>query len=365
MALILVAPARAQQKANTLTRDEIEKGWILLFDGETSWGWTPMHTAPNAKDWSVADCALEPPEGPVDWLVNTTAFGDFEMTGECQAENRVGAILALAESKQTQGAATTYSNRQVFSSNVPREDQWCGFRLSRTGPKATLQFAGGKSESYSSLAGPLHMSLGYFGPRKVRWRNLKLRPLGLQSIFNGKDLSGWTPVPGHQSVFSVTPEGWLNVKNGNGDLQTEKTWGDFVLQLDILSNGNHLNSGIFFRGNPGKFWEGYEAQIRNQWEGDDRAKAVDYGTGAIYNRQPARRVISSDRQWFTMTVVAHGYHLSTWVDGYQVADYTDTRPVDETNARKGARKAPGVLSIQGHDPTTDLSFRNIRVVEMK
>jgi hypothetical protein len=64
-----------------------------------------------------------------------------------------------------------------------------------------------------------------------------------------------------------------------------------------------------------------------------------------------------------MTVVAHGYHLATWVDGYQVADFTDTRPVDETNARRGARKAPGIISIQGHDPTTDLSFRNIRVAE--
>ena len=46
------------------------------------------------------------------------------------------------------------------------------------------------------------------------------------------------------------------------------------------------------------------------------------------------------------------------------ADFTDTRPVDEANGRKGARKAPGILSVQGHDPTTDLSFRNTRVAEL-
>jgi hypothetical protein len=249
LVLALAIPAAAQKKPNTLTRDEIEKGWILLFDGETTWGWAAMHTAPNAKDWSAESGELAPPEGPVDWLVNATAFGDFELAGECFSENRVGPILALAESTQAPPEPTTYTNRQVFSSNIPAGSKLSGFSLTRTGRKATLRWTGEKPESYSSLTGPLHVSLGYFGPRKVRWRNLKLRPIGLQSIFNGKDLAGWSLVPEHKSVFSVTPEGWLNVKNGNGDLQTEKEWGDFALQLDILSNGDHLNSGIFFRGN--------------------------------------------------------------------------------------------------------------------
>ena len=40
------------------------------------------------------------------------------------------------------------------------------------------------------------------------------------------------------------------------------------------------------------------------------------------------------------------------------------RPINEANAREGARKAPGTLSIQGHDPTTDLLFRNIRIAEL-
>lgn len=210
----------------------------------------------------------------------------------------------------------------------------------------------------------LPFALRHQGNGVKQFRNIKLRPLGLESIFNSKDLNGWKKVSGHKSVFSVTPESWLNVKNGNGDLQTEKQWGDLVLQLDIYLNGDHLNSGIFYRGNKGNFWEGYEAQIRNQWQGDDRTKAVDYGTGGIYNRQPARKVVSSDREWFTMTVVAHGYHMATWVNGYQVADFTDMRPVDEANARNGAGKTPGIISIQDHDPTTDLPFRNIRVAEL-
>ena len=109
----------------------------------------------------------------------------------------------------------------------------------------------------------------------------------------------------------MTSEGWLNIKNGPGDLQTEGQWADFVLQLDCISNGPHLNSGVFFRCQPGKYQQGYEAQIQNDFSADppkeytveeydpkthelkDKKKvpsaALDYGTGAIYRRIPARK----------------------------------------------------------------------------
>jgi hypothetical protein len=94
--------------------------------------------------------------------------------------------------------------------------------------------------------------------------------------------------------------------------------------------------------------------------GDDRTKPVDFGTGAIYRRQPARKVVSTDGEWFTMTVAAHGRHIATWVNGYPVVDWTDDRK-EADNARNGFKQGKGCLSIQGHDPTTDLSFRNIRI----
>jgi hypothetical protein len=64
-----------------------------------------------------------------------------------------------------------------------------------------------------------------------------------------------------------------------------------------------------------------------------------------------------------MTVAAHGSHLAVWVNGYQAADYTDKRP-PATSARKGSKLDKGPVSLQGHDPTTDLSFRNIRIGEL-
>jgi hypothetical protein len=74
-------------------------------------------------------------------------------------------------------------------------------------------------------------------------------------------------------------------------------------------------------------------------------------------------VVSNDRQWFTKTIIAHGRHVAVWVNGYQVSDWTDPRP-EHDNPRQGFRGQAGVISLQGHDPTTDLSFRNLRIVEL-
>ena len=85
----------------------------------------------------------------------------------------------------------------------------------------------------------------------------------MESLFNGKDLTGWKEFPGKKSKFSVTPEGAIHLKDGPGDLQTEGQWADFVLQLECMSNGKHCNSGVFFRCRPGEYQQGYEAQIHN------------------------------------------------------------------------------------------------------
>src|SRR5262249_34423471 len=91
------------------------------------------------------------------------------------------------------------------------------------------------------------------GKGSVYLKNIKLKPLGLKPIFNGKNLTGWKEIKTNRtkSKFTVTDKGELNIKNGPGDIQTTGEWADFVLQLDVISNGPHLNSGVFFRCLPG------------------------------------------------------------------------------------------------------------------
>jgi hypothetical protein len=107
---------------------------------------------------------------------------------------------------------------------------------------------------------------------------------------------------------------------------------------------------------------GYECQIHNGYEANDRGRPIDCGTGGIFRRVDARRVVADDFAWFRLSIIAQGPHVSTWVNGYQTVDWTDTRRPDE-NPRRGLRTAPGTIMLQGHDPTTNLSFRRLEIAE--
>jgi len=378
--LLLAAPSFAQRsQPNTLSQREVEDGWILLFDGQTSFGWAPRGSARWAP--ALGTLAVVPGSGP-GVLATTTEFANFRLKADFWVDEAANSGIFLrtpATGEITQGNAyevNIYDRHATWPTgsinavgrtavSAPHTaGRWNSYEITADGRRLVVELNGERVlDTTDSKYARGSIGLQYNGEGNVMFRNVKLKPLGLKSMFNGKDLSGWKQIPDRKSVYSVTPEGWLNVKNGNGDLQTEAQYGDFVLQLGVISNGTHLNSGVFFRALPGQFWSGYESQIRNQWQGDDRTRPVDYGTGAIYNRQPARRVIPNDREWFTKTIVAHGPHLAVWVNGVQVSDFTDRRPAHES-ARQGYRSKPGVISLQGHDPTTDLSFRKLRIAEL-
>src|SRR5437879_2786720 len=75
---------------NTLTPKEIADGWILLFDGKTTFGWT----SPNDSKWTIVDGMLAPPQGKPGLLVTTTAFQNYELFVTFQT-SQVGPYLAV------------------------------------------------------------------------------------------------------------------------------------------------------------------------------------------------------------------------------------------------------------------------------
>jgi hypothetical protein len=58
---------------NTLTKEEISDGWILLFDGDTLFGWETH----GECTWKVADGILMCDTGKDGWLGTTSEFTDF------------------------------------------------------------------------------------------------------------------------------------------------------------------------------------------------------------------------------------------------------------------------------------------------
>lgn len=147
---------------------------------------------------------------------------------------------------------------------------------------------------------------------------------------------------------------------GPGCLELPGLYGDFVLQVDVSCRKPLSNAGVFFRSRPGDFLNGYEAQVFNGCADGDPAKPARYSTGAIDDRQNARRLVSRDGEPFTMTIVAKGKHIATWVNGVQVTDWSDVRPPHH-NPRQGLRLEPGTIQLQAHDKGTDVAFTNIRI----
>ncbi|HLJ97335.1 MAG TPA: DUF1080 domain-containing protein [Gemmataceae bacterium] len=369
LALPCVRAADADQP-NTLTPAEIADGWILLFDGKTTFGWKAEGEA------NVQDASLVLGGKTATRAISTTEFGNCEIRLEYKGRMQMafdadGSTAALG--------AVSPSAWQTWHAKVQFDAA-----KSSGGVSFTSKVAHQVEMDVTYKCDHLRFRLEVPAGEQVSLRNIKLKPQGLKPLFNGKDLTGWKVFPGRKSQFTVTPEGWIHVKNGPGDLQTEGQWDDFVLQIDCLTNGDRLNSGVFFRCRPNEYQNGYEAQIHNgftaeptkeytleeydpnthQLMGKKKAKytAIDYGTGAIYRRIPARFQAAKDRDWFTMTVIARGNHIATWVNGIQMVDWTDNRPPSE-NARNGCKLGKGPISLQGHDPTTDLNFRNIRLGE--
>lgn len=289
-----------------LSQEEALAGWISLFDGQSDFGW-------NNAD--VQD-------GLLSAGVTTSRFGNYELRAKVERGGQL--VLAGKKSVVDQGALSIV---------------------------------------HEGRPGPIELS------GRLAVRSLAIRPLKLEPIFNGNDLSGWQRVdragapPARRTDWRLE-KGSLFATGGPGALEHQGLYGDLVLQITVRTLAPHTNGGLFFRSQPGLFMMGYEAQLHNRCEEGDPGKPSHYSTGAIDDRQMARRLVSRDGEPFLMTVVADGPHIATWVNGYQMTDWTDDRPPRE-NPREGLRTEPGTIQLQAHDPETVIEFQEIAVAALE
>lgn len=387
---------------NSLTPWELPDGWISLFDGESLYGWE----AGSKANWKAEGGVISVSSGEPGLLCTTIEFGDYILKVDFRSHKGTNSgvflhtplvpkdpandcyELNIADPSISPFPTGSFVKRQKATGTYD-SSEWKTFEVTVQGGHVVVKVDGQQALDYTD---PKPLGRGRIGLQlnsgPVEFRNIKLKPLGLKSIFNGRDLTGWKPFPDQASKFTVTPAGVavvkngrpdgstekpvykyvtevgeINVKNGRGQLESEGQYGDFVLQFQVYSNGKHLNSGVFFRSIPGEFSNGYECQIQNGYKDHDRTKPIDCGTGGFYRRQDARKVLTDDFEWNSITLAVSGKHMAAWANGIQVSDWTDPREPND-NPRKGLRLAPGTLILQGHDPTTDLSFRKLNVVEL-
>ena len=159
---------------------------------------------------------------------------------------------------------------------------------------------------------------------------------GWVSLFNGKDLTGWSVKSGKATyvvkdgaIVGTTAEG-----SPNTFLMSDKQYSDFEIQFEVKVH-NSLNSGIQLRSllkNVDKDKYGgrmYGPQCEIEASGAGGAEA-----GYIYGEATGRGWLTpkdqlkkhknfKDGEWNKYRIVAKGVNIKVWINGVQVSDLSD------------------------------------------
>lgn len=190
-------------------------------------------------------------------------------------------------------------------------------------------------------------------PPKAAWVNL----------FNGKDLKGWKQLNGKANYEVKNGEiiGTTVANTPNSFLVTEKEYGDFIFEVELLAD-NSMNSGLQFRSLSKPDYQngrvhGYQAEV----DPSDRA-----WSGGIYdegrrdwlyipNQNEAGKKAFKRGEWNKYRIEAIGNVLRTWVNDVPVAYL-----VDDLTAK-------GFIALQVHSigkddqPGKQIRWRNVRI----
>jgi hypothetical protein len=212
---------------------------------------------------------------------------------------------------------------------------------------------------------------------------------GFQSLFNGKDLTGWEGNPKLWSVKDGAITGQTTPQNpteGNTFLiWKEGTVADFELRCQFKmvpgDDKNFVNSGIQYRSkvfDPAKWVVGgYQADMEAgptytgilYEERMTRGIMAERGQKVVWDKEGKKQVVGSvgdaaaiqasikPRDWNDYVIIAKGNHLQHFVNGKMTVDVTD-----ECEAK---RASSGVLALQLHaGPPMMVQFKNIRIKKL-
>ena len=168
-------------------------------------------------------------------------------------------------------------------------------------------------------------------------------------LFNGKDLTGWTPSPFGQNYWAVRDGTLVTTTPEGANLLTVEKFQDFKLHVEFrFPKGG--DSGVFLRGR-------YEVQINRD---TTKAWTSFVTTGAIYSfLLPNENAGLGPDRWQSMDITLVGRRVTIVVNGKTViAD--QIIPGLSGSALDADESAPGPIMLQGEE-TTPVEFRNITI----
>lgn len=185
------------------------------------------------------------------------------------------------------------------------------------------------------------------------------------SLFNGKDLAGWRNPYTWGETKIVGDEIHLTA-NKKFFLVTEKTYADFVFEVEILLPAGKANSGVMFRAHvePNKV-TGYQAEVDGDpvrlWSGGlyDEGRRMWFASpikgDAASEKAFRERAGSSFKRdgWNTYRITCQGKRLKIEVNGVTTTDIED------------GMDAKGYIGLQHHgEAGQTYKFRNPRIREL-
>ncbi len=355
-----------------LPKEEIEEGFIWLFNNKDLTGWKVY----NGADWKVEEGMLVGPSESSGWIGTETEYDNFVLRleywidpGETGWSNSGMFIRAdstnspwvegyeiqidLKDEKNPTGSIYNHVPTDMAQvREIAHEKNWNKVEIKAIGSRIQVWINDVQLQDAT-----LHVrDKGVIGVQQhhpgvtVKYRNIRIKQLtagdaakGWISLFNGKNLDGWF-IRGKAQW--VVQDGILTGIDGMGHIYAEPVLTDCEIRgmFRVSENGN---SGLYFRCNPPEdnpdgYPRGFEAQINNHG---------DAFTGWLWKpgtpTGEAKRLVTRDDKWFSMHVKAVGDFIQIWVNGQLMTEYND------------AEYTKGHFSIQGHNPGMKIDARDL------
>jgi Domain of Unknown Function (DUF1080) len=170
------------------------------------------------------------------------------------------------------------------------------------------------------------------------------------TLFNGKDLKGWTGVDSDKAEGWTVEDGILKGKGQADDLITVAKYWNFELHVEYRL-GEKSNSGVGLRGR-------YEVQIASDYGRPPNM----HGTGALYTRVlPSVNAGKPPDEWQTYDIRLVGREVTTTLNGQKlyergVIDGLTGIAFDPFEGR------PGPIELQGDHGSVE--FRNLVLIPL-
>jgi len=175
------------------------------------------------------------------------------------------------------------------------------------------------------------------------------------SLFNGKDLSGWTI---HGTEKWYVENGELICESGHdkkyGYLSTNQKFKDFDLSLEFKQSANG-NSGVFFRSSiEGVKISGWQVEVAPP-NHDTGGIYESYGRGWLVKIPDEKENILKMGEWNKLRIRVVGDNVKTWLNGIPMVDFSD----------KKIGEGYGFIALQIHSGGgIKINWRNLEIVKL-